>query len=159
MAAQAEHPVAEWSGPPIEPIALPAAFLASRLRYRLSAASQQLYFWLRGQVCRGEPGSPPAALAWYRRGFLATYATGEHLRAAAVPVSKNTLTKLIEELRAEQVCIPKIGRRGYVFLLGEWFRRPSQIEGVTLSLYFEAFYLEVKLMHERADHAARADLV
>ncbi|MBI3977144.1 MAG: hypothetical protein HY331_03055 [Chloroflexi bacterium] len=144
LGSEEDERPARW----VEPVRLPDLFLSSSLRYRWGAESQQLYFWLRGHVCRGEPSAPAEALAWHRRGFLATYATGDRLRAEAVPVSKNTLTNLIEELRSERVCIPMSGRRGYVFLLGEWLCRPSLLDEVGAHLYFEAFYLEARLSQD-----------
>jgi hypothetical protein len=116
------------------------------LFYTWGADSQKLYYWLRRHVCRGEPGAAPEALTWHRQGFLTVYATAELLMARAAPVSKNTLTKLVGELRALGVVQTRSLGRGYLFLLGEWLRRPSQADG--RALYFECFYLDALLMAE-----------
>jgi hypothetical protein len=117
------------------------------------AEAQKLYFWLRRHVCRGEAGAPAEALAWRARGFLCVYATAETLMARAAPVSKNTLTKLVAELREiDAARTPSVGR-GYLFLLGEWLRRPSPTLG--RELYFEAFYLDARLLAGADDPAGR----
>lgn len=126
------------------------------LAYGWSAESQKLYFWLRRHVGRGEPGSSPEALAWHRRGYLCLAAPAELLMARAVPVSKNTLSKLVAELRAiDAVRTPRLGR-GYLFLLGEWLRRRSP--QLDRDLYFETFYLDQRLLDPRLlTEAAPAD--
>jgi len=113
------------------------------LFYDWGADSQKLYAWLRRNVCRGEAAAPPEARAWHARGYLAAYATADQLMAEAVPVSKNTMTKLIGELRQLEVCVPRNVGRGYVFLLGEWLLRRSQETGAQLA--FESFYLDAML--------------
>lgn len=113
------------------------------LFYDWGADSQKLYAWLRRNVCRGEAAAPAEARAWHARGYLAAYATADQLMAEAVPVSKNTMTKLISELRQLEVCVPRNVGRGYVFLLGEWLLRCSQETGARLA--FESFYLDAML--------------
>ncbi|MCC6627038.1 MAG: hypothetical protein IT340_06505 [Chloroflexi bacterium] len=113
------------------------------LFYRWSADSQKLYYWLRRHVCRGEADAPAEALAWHTQGYLPVYATAEVLMARATPVSKNTLTKLVDDLRALDVVRTPRQARGYLFLLGEWLRRPSPQLG--RPLYFETFYLDQHL--------------
>jgi hypothetical protein len=115
----------------------------SPLFYRWGADSQKLYFWLRRQVCRGQTGAPAEALAWHAQGYLPVFITAEVLMARAAPVSKNTLTKLVDELRALDIVWTPRQTRGYLFVLGEWVRRPSPMLG--RSLYFEAFYLDQHL--------------
>jgi hypothetical protein len=113
------------------------------LFYTWSADAQKLYAWLRAHAYRGEHDAPPEARAWHAKGFLATYATAEQLMEKAAPVSKNTMTKLIGELRHLKVCQPRNVGRGYVFLLGEWLLRHSDETGSPLA--FEAFYLDAML--------------
>jgi hypothetical protein len=113
------------------------------LFYTWGADSLKLYVWLRRHVCRGEAGAASEALAWHRQGYLCVFTTADELMARAVPVSKNTLTKLVAELRRLGVARTRTLPRGTVFLLGEWLRRPSAEIGRDLS--FEAFYLEALL--------------
>jgi hypothetical protein len=110
------------------------------LFYQWGADSQKLYYWLRRHVCRGEAGSSREALAWHARGYLCVYATAAVLMAQAVPVSKNTLTRLVVELRGIGAAETRSQGRGLVFLLGEWRRLPSTTDG--RELYFETFYLD-----------------
>jgi hypothetical protein len=124
------------------------------LFYRWGADSQKLYYWLRRHVCRGEAGAVPEALSWHGRGYLCTYATADMLMEQAVPVSKNTLTKLVAELRTIGVVQTRTMGRGYIFLLGEWLHRPGQ-DDLPFDLYFEAFYLEARLADASAPSSKR----
>jgi len=110
------------------------------LFYRWGADSQKLYYWLRRHACQGEAGAPAEALVWYRQGYLATYATADRLMTQAVPVSKNTLTKLIDELRQLGIVQTRAHGRGYVFLLGEWLTGLGPVAGRPLT--YAAFYLD-----------------
>jgi hypothetical protein len=126
------------------------------LYYEWGADAQKLYYWLRRHVCRGEAGAPAEALAWHARGYLSVYATAETLMARAAPVSKNTLTKLVAELREIDAARTASVGRGYLFLLGEWLRRPSPL--LDRELYFEAFYLDARLLADApAADAGRSD--
>jgi hypothetical protein len=113
------------------------------LFYGWSADSQKLYYWLRRQVCRGEAGASAEALAWHARGYLCVATTGGVLMQQAAPVSKNTLTKLMAELRRTGVAHTHTTGRGLVFLLGEWWLQPSRWDG--RPLYAESFYLDALL--------------
>ncbi len=136
---------------PLDQMIDPAArYPDDRLFYTWSADAQKLYAWLRRKACRGEGDAPPEARLWHARGFIATYATAEQLMAQAIPISKNTLTKLIAELRQLNVCHPRNVGRGYVFLLGEWHLRQSEETGCTLA--FEAFYLDAMLRASDLSH-------
>ena len=126
------------------------------LFYTWSAEAQKLYAWLRRNVCRGESTAPTEARAWHARGFLAAYATADQLMAQAVPVSKNTMTKLIGELRQIDVCVPRNVGRGYVFLMGEWLLRRSQETGLPMA--FESFYLDAHLRARDLSQIAGVDL-
>ena len=120
------------------------------LFYQWGAESQKLYYWLRRHVCRGQAGAPPEALAWHARGYLCTYATAAVLMAEATPVSKNTLTKLVAELRARGIVQTRSLGRGTIFLLGEWLEGRSRGDGRALT--YEIFYLD-GLLRAPAAHA------
>lgn len=120
------------------------------LFYQWGADSQKLYYWLRRHVCRGQAEASPEALAWHAQGYLCTYATAAVLMAEATPVSKNTLTKLVAELRTRGVVQTRSLGRGTIFLLGEWRAERSRGDGRALT--YEIFYLD-GLLRAPAAHA------
>lgn len=129
------------------------------LLYDWSAEGQKLYAWLRMRVeehapaIAGPPSHPlsadptdaddPARAVdgWRARGYLATYATAEQIIESVLPVSRNTVTKLLAELLERRVCVPRRVRRGgHVFLLGEWGIRHSSL--LDADLYWQCYYLD-----------------
>ena len=118
----------------------PARLREHPLLYDWSADGQKLYGWLRRQVCRGESGSPREAREYHAQGFLTAYATADLLIAQALPVSRNTITKLVADMRQRRVLATRNVGHGHVFLLGEWEERPSRQDDQPL--YWEVFYLD-----------------
>ena len=119
---------------------LPCHLWEHPLLYEWSADGQKLYGWLRRHLCRGEADAPPPARAYHARGFLATYATAEMLMSRALPVSRNTITKLVSDMHQRGVVVARRGGRGYIFVLGEWEVRPGQLS--PQPLYREVYYLD-----------------
>jgi len=131
------------------------------LLYDWSAEGQKLYAWLRlraeqraqaiaDPLSRALPLASPepvpddparAVDGWRARGYVATYATSEQIMESVLPVSRNTVTKLVAELLDRRVCVPRRVRRGgHVFLLGEWGLRRSAL--LDAELYWQCYYLD-----------------
>jgi len=145
------------------PLMLSPAFARHPLLYTWSAEGQKLYAWLRFQVEQerynsGEPvartsatthatvtdegrGGAAAQSSWHSKGYLAAYATAEQITGEVLDVSRNTVTKLIQELRDRDVCLPhRVRRGGHIFLLGEWGLRHSDL--LDKPFYWQAYYLD-----------------
>ncbi len=120
---------------------VPARLREHPLLYDWSADGQKLYGWLRRRVCRGEADCPREAREYHAQGFLTAYATADLLMAQALPVSRNTITKLIADMRQRRVLATRNVGHGHVFLLGEWEERPSRLAD-DQPLYWEVFYLD-----------------
>ena len=128
---------------------LPPHLREHPLLYDWSADGQKLYGWLRRRVCRGEAGCPSEAREYHSQGFLTAYATADLLMRQALPVSRNTITKLIADMRQRQVLATRNVGRGHVFLLGEWEERASRL--TPHLLHWEVFYLD-GLLALSSDH-------
>ena len=89
----------------------------------------------------GEADSPREAREYHAQGFLTAYATADLLMAQALPVSRNTITKLVADMRERRVLATRNVGHGHVFLLGEWEERPSRLAAAQ-PLYWEVFYLD-----------------
>jgi len=113
----------------IEPIALPARFVAAPLFRRWSGDSQKLYFWLRARLDREEPAAPEEYRRLRGEGYLVAYSTADEMMDGAVDCSRNTLTKLIRELADLGVARVQPARRGYLFILGETHLLPLRQGG------------------------------
>ena len=149
---------------------LGAPCLTHPLLYAWSAEGQKLYAWLRLRVeqelasgaCPADApaGADIAAIVagWRQRGYLVTYATADQIAAEVLKVSRNSVTKLIQELRTLGVCAPRRVRRGgHLFLLGEWeVRRGREVDA---DLYWRCFYLDGLLLADRAHNATPAGIV
>ena len=119
---------------------LPAAVANHPLLRRWSGEALKLYLWLRANVARGAEQLPPEGRQWHHQGYLVAAATSDVLREQALPVSRNTLGKVVRELAAAGACHVHGHRRGYVFLLGEWEERPSR--STAHPVYLEGFYTD-----------------
>ena len=119
----------------------PARLQEHPLLYDWSADGQKLYGWLRRRVCRRRGRLPREAREYHAHGFLTAYATADLLMAQALPVSRNTITKLIADMRQRRVLATRNVGHGHVFLLGEWEERPSRLTDAQ-SPYWEVFYLD-----------------
>ena len=105
-----------------------------------SGEAQKLYLWLRATVARSVSVLSPDAQAWHAQGYLVVTASSDVLRAQALPVSRNTLGKVVRELETIGACGVRSNHRGYIFLLGEWEERPSRATG--RPVYVEGFYAD-----------------
>ncbi len=106
----------------------------------LSGEAFKLYIWLRTQLEEGAPESVREAQHLRAQGYLAVAASSERIRAEALNVSRSTLVRVVQELRAAGLCAVQPYRRGYIFLLGEWVVRPSPRTGQPV--YLRGYYAD-----------------
>lgn len=105
-------------------------------RYReLSGEAFKLYVWLRAQLEEGTPERAQEAQRLRAQGYLVVAASSERIRAEVLNVSRSTLVRVVQELRAAGRCVVQPYRRGYIFVLGEWLIRPSPRTGQPVYLY------------------------
>lgn len=110
-------------------------------RYReLSGEAFKLYVWLRTQLEEGAPENVQEAQRLRAQGYLAVAASSERIRAEALNVSRSTLVRVVQELRASGLCAVQPYRRGYIFLLGEWIVRRSPRTGQPV--YLHGYYAD-----------------
>jgi biotin operon repressor len=110
-------------------------------RYReLSGEAFKLYVWLRAQLEEDAPERAQEAQRLRAQGYLAIAASSERIRAEVLHVSRSTLVRVVQELRAAGLCAVQPYRRGYIFVLGEWLVRASPHTGQPV--YLHGYYAD-----------------